>query len=479
LAVRIVAARLAARPAWTVAALAGRLADERSRLRELRIGELAVAPAFEVGYQQLTAAQATAFRLLGAVEATEIGLAAAAAVLALPVTEAEAVLESLVDVAMLESPAEHRYRHHSLLRDFAKGGAGDAGRAAAEGLTARSRLVTYLLAGACAAFELAIPGDPIRQTLAPAADAEFAFSSPAEARAWARGKAATAADLTGRIAAEALRESATAAGYRELVPPAINLLIAMSPFGPGPWGPRTATAVRELARAAERGADVRAQGRAWFLAGNTALATGWLDEAAQHGKRALELCRKAGDPVIARQVLNDLGVIAHSRGSYDEAAELFAEAVALARELGHRSGETGSLLNLAVSRLRAGRAAEVLEDCERLLASARERGDAASVAQTLYVSGLALAALERPGEAAERFETAAADWSALGVLDRAARARFQLAKTLHTLGIDAQARDHAHAALAEFEAGGSAADQRAVRQLLAELGTGTDAAQTG
>ena len=469
LAVRIVAARLAARPAWTVASLAGRLADERSRLRELRIGELAVAPAFEVGYQQLTAAQASAFRMLGAVEASEIGLPAAAAVLALPEAEAEAVLESLVDVAMLESPAEHRYRHHSLLRDFAHGAAGDADQAAAEGLAARTRLVRFLLAGACAAFESAVPGDPIRETLAPQGIGDFTFASPAAARAWARGVAATAAELTARIAAEALGEGPRAAEYGELVPVAINLLIAMSPFGPGPWGRRTAAAVQDLARAAERAGDVRGQGRAWFLAGNTALAAGRPDEASQHGRRALELCTLAEDPVIARQVLNDLGVIAHSRGAYDEAAGLFGEAVALARTLGHRSGEASSLLNMAVSRLRAGRADEVLADCEGLLASAYERGDAASAAQTRYVSGLALAALGRTAEAAERFETAATDWSTLGTLDRAARAHFQLAKALHTLGADESARDHAHAALAEFEADGRAADQRAVRALLAEL----------
>ncbi|WP_370352221.1 BTAD domain-containing putative transcriptional regulator [Catenulispora sp. EB89] len=474
LAVRIVAARLAARPAWTVASLAGRLADERSRLRELRIGELAVAPAFEVGYQQLTALQATAFRLLGAVEAVEIGLPAAAAVLALPEADAEAVLESLVDVAMLESPAEHRYRHHSLLRDFAHGAVGDPDRAAAEGLAARSRLLRFLLAGACAAFESAVPGDPIRETLAPQGIGEFAFDSPAAARAWARGEAATAAELTARIATEALGEGAQAARYRELVPAAINLLIAMSPFGPGPWGRRTAIAVQDLARAAERAGDVRGQGRAWFLAGNTALAAGRFDEASQHGRWALELCTLAEDPVIARQVLNDLGVIAHGRGAYDEAAGLFGEAVALARALGHHSGEAGSLLNMAVSRLRAGRAAEVLADCEGMLASARERGDPATAAQTRYVSGLALAALARPAEAAERFETAATDWNTLGALDRAARARFQLAKALHTLGADESARDHAHAALAEFEADGHAADQRAVRALLADLDVARD-----
>ncbi|MBS2534966.1 winged helix-turn-helix domain-containing protein [Catenulispora sp. NF23] len=480
LAVRIVAARLAARPAWTVASLARRLADERSRLRELRIGELAVAPAFEVGYQQLTAAQATAFRLLGVVEAAEIGLSAAAAVLALPVAETEAVLESLVDVAMLESPAEHRYRHHGLLRDFAHGAAGNAERAAAEGLAARSRLTGFLLAGACAAFEAAVPGDPIRETLAPPGVGDFAFDSPAAARAWARGEAATAAELTARIAAEALGTGPQAAQYRDLVAASINLLIAMSPFGPGPWERKTAAAVQELARAAERAGDVRGQGRAWFLAGNAALAAGRPDEASQHGRWALELCTLAEDPVIARQVLNDLGVVAHGRGAYDEAADLFGQAVTLARELGHRSGEASSLLNMAVSRLRAGRAADVLADCDALLDSARDRGDAAAAAQTRYVSGLALAALERPSEAAERFGTAAEGWMTLGALDRAARARFQLAKALHALGADASARDHAHAALAEFEAEGRTADQRAVRALLAELAaTPVDGAAPG
>jgi hypothetical protein len=119
LAVRIVAARLAARPAWSLATLATRLGAGR-RLPELAIGGFAVSPAFEVGYRQLTASQAEAFRLLGVLETPEIGLAAAAAVLAVPRADAEHVLESLVDVAMVESPAEHRYRHHSLLKEFAR-----------------------------------------------------------------------------------------------------------------------------------------------------------------------------------------------------------------------------------------------------------------------------------------------------------------------------------------------------------------------
>ena len=44
LAIRIAGARLATRGNWTVRTLADRLADERKRLDELRVGNLAVRP---------------------------------------------------------------------------------------------------------------------------------------------------------------------------------------------------------------------------------------------------------------------------------------------------------------------------------------------------------------------------------------------------------------------------------------------------
>src|SRR5205807_10390778 len=46
LAVRIAAARLAARPTWTIASLQSRLADERRRMDELAVGDLAVRASF-------------------------------------------------------------------------------------------------------------------------------------------------------------------------------------------------------------------------------------------------------------------------------------------------------------------------------------------------------------------------------------------------------------------------------------------------
>ncbi|HEX5596097.1 MAG TPA: helix-turn-helix domain-containing protein, partial [Micromonosporaceae bacterium] len=66
LAVRVVAARLAARPQWTIETINERLADERRRLDELRHGDLAVRPGLQLAYRGLTPAAARAFALLGA-----------------------------------------------------------------------------------------------------------------------------------------------------------------------------------------------------------------------------------------------------------------------------------------------------------------------------------------------------------------------------------------------------------------------------
>ncbi|GAA2591242.1 hypothetical protein GCM10009863_00240 [Streptomyces axinellae] len=121
LAIRIAAARLAARRTWTVSTLAARLRDERRRLDELQAGDQAVRATFELGYGQLSPEQARAFRMLGRVETPEISLDAAAALLGLPPAKCEDLLESLVDTSLLESAGPRHYRLHNLLRLSARG----------------------------------------------------------------------------------------------------------------------------------------------------------------------------------------------------------------------------------------------------------------------------------------------------------------------------------------------------------------------
>jgi hypothetical protein len=126
LAIRIAASRLAARPSWTVAHLAARLADERSRLAELTSGDLAVRASFAVSYDDLPATRgpgaqdpARVFRLLGLSAGVALSLPAVVALVGQPVGEVSAALEALTEAHLLECPAPDRYRLHDLLRSYA------------------------------------------------------------------------------------------------------------------------------------------------------------------------------------------------------------------------------------------------------------------------------------------------------------------------------------------------------------------------
>ncbi|GFJ85189.1 hypothetical protein Phou_093690 [Phytohabitans houttuyneae] len=121
LAVRIAAARLKARPAWSPSHLADRLVDERRRLTELEHEDLAVRSSFEASYRELSEEDRLVFRRAGSHPGRVFGPAAATALAGLDEEVTSASLERLVDMHLVESPAPDRYRLHDLLRLFAMG----------------------------------------------------------------------------------------------------------------------------------------------------------------------------------------------------------------------------------------------------------------------------------------------------------------------------------------------------------------------
>ncbi|MFE3560525.1 BTAD domain-containing putative transcriptional regulator [Streptomyces sp. NPDC059193] len=493
LAVRIVAARLAARPGWTVETLSRRLQVERRRIDELRIGDLAVAAAFELSYRQLTADQARAFRLVASVDGPDIGLPAAAALLDLDEYDAEDLLEALVDVAMVESPFPGRYRYHDLLRAFARrrpaetgGSASPAGGAAEsmEALAARDRLLDHLLATACTAFQHAVPGDPAAGALGPARSPGVALAGWDAAREWTAAERTGAVALAAQVAADAVADGAHGVDPPGGVPgtalrAAIDLLIALTPFVLTPPSRRLAATADALAEAAVRHGDVRAAGRAHFLRGNVALAATRLDAAEAAARQAVEAARTAGDTVILRQALNDLGLICQFLSRYDEAVDHYDEALLLANELGHRSGALVTTVNAALARVRSGRADEAVEICHAALAELRTRQDDPGRAYTLYVLGLALHALGRHEEAVTWFRECLTVATEAGLRDRAAHARYRMADSLRSLGRADEALDHAGLALVLCEELGAERDQAqalvVLGRSLADLGRGAEA----
>ena len=126
-AIRIAGGRLASRPEWSVADLAHRLRDDRTRLDELCISELSVRSCLARNYEALTGGRddvdEPAHRFLtelGEHPAAAIYLPDVAAHLNTSTRDAEATLMRLVDVGLLDVTAPGRYAPAPLVREFAK-----------------------------------------------------------------------------------------------------------------------------------------------------------------------------------------------------------------------------------------------------------------------------------------------------------------------------------------------------------------------
>ncbi|HEY2062547.1 MAG TPA: BTAD domain-containing putative transcriptional regulator [Amycolatopsis sp.] len=443
LAVRIVANRLSARPGWTIGALADRVDNERRRLSELRVGDLAIGAVFELSYQQLTFAQALAFRLLSVPGAATVSLDSAAALLGAPEATAELLLESLVDAALLESPEPGRYHYHSLVRVYAAQRAAE--RPEEETDVALRALLEHLLATSCAALAHVVPGDPVANLVGPLPSPGLTFSDIHGARTWANEEF----DIVTAVA----RRAAAAPGARDpgRLRVAADLLLCTSPLSHDTRYPRLADTAAFVREAAQRSGDEPSEARALLILAIGALRASRPAEAARHARAAVDISRRTGERDILRQALNDLGVACQYLRRFEEALACYDESVALARALGHRSAEAATMLNAGLARVRSGRAAEAVPSCESALALTDSLGDRPGKASGHYVLGLALHELGRYEEAVSHFTACLVTCRASGLPDRASQSLYRLAETLRVMGRYAEAEKYAAEAVASCE----------------------------
>ncbi|GAA2596460.1 tetratricopeptide repeat protein [Actinomadura fulvescens] len=125
LAVRVVGAQLAGRPSQSLRWSVERLADERTRLRRLRAGDIEVRASLALSYPRQAAPVRQAFRLLGLLKSADIPAWGLAALADLTPAEAEDRCEALIDAGLLDPPhvdaaGQLRYRMHDLLRLLAQ-----------------------------------------------------------------------------------------------------------------------------------------------------------------------------------------------------------------------------------------------------------------------------------------------------------------------------------------------------------------------
>jgi DNA-binding SARP family transcriptional activator len=432
LAIRICAARLAARQQWRIATLANRLRNEQRRLDELETGDLAVRSSFQVSYDSLRAGRhgispARVFRLLGLWHGASISLPAAAALFGESDDDVADALETLVDANLLESPAADWYRFHDLLRVYATERAQEE-ESEADRTEAVGRLLRwYLETGEAAADAVAprryrVPREPAAPGYPP-----LEFGSVDEALAWYGDERANVVTATLQAAAAGLHDIA----WR--LPPNLFPLFNRR----GNWTDCVTShrvAVESVRKAADRLGEAWVLDRlGWSLArlrdeeafgyleqalairrelGDTrgeaqsaiGLSEGYLkvrgpgEEAVKYLRHAADLLRPTDMLSLRAVALNNLGEVHLDLGDLDAAAECCAEARDIWREIGGY-GEGWALHNLGRVYLALGRIDDAATSLTDAIGAHRASGELAGQATALKYLGHARLAASDPGEA--------------------------------------------------------------------------------
>jgi tetratricopeptide (TPR) repeat protein len=447
LAIRICAARLAARSRWKIATMANRLRDERRRLDELHAGDLEVRASFQVSYDSLRPGRhgtdpARAFRLLGLWQGSSISLPAAAALLGQPEDDVADALETLVDVNLLESSAADRYHFHDLLRVYA------AERVAAEEpeperSDAIRRLLGWYLKTADGAAQVVSPHRyhiPLEngEDTQPSPD----LSSVDDALAWydserANLLAATRQayssgmyDIAWRMPAALLivfdrrnnladcvtahriaLDSVRKAGHRQgegWVLHNLGTSLARMREREGIGHLEEALAIRR-----ETG-DRTGEAQALLSIADAYYQLHGPDMALEHLLRALEVLRQEGASYRHGIILNNLGEAYLDLGRLDEAARSFEQAGEIFTEIGSAHGEGNTLHNLGHAHLELGHTDEAFDCLRRALGIHRSTGDRLCQALTLGFLGQAHHATGQDDAARESWTMALAIFSDLG-----------------------------------------------------------------
>ncbi|MFE3859819.1 BTAD domain-containing putative transcriptional regulator [Streptomyces goshikiensis] len=407
LALRVAAARLATGPHRGLAAFAGELSDEHTRLDLLRVEDTGVAAALGLTVRQLPEPARLMFHRLGPHTGATLDTCTAAALADCAPAQAAAALDQLAAAQLVVEAGPHAYVLHDLVRLYARSLTPGCDR---DGLL---RLLDHRLHTLLAASAAAEPGGEPCCALPPGARPAVGirtFDDRAGALAWYSAE---------RDALRGAVEAAAAAGLHDrawrLVLLQWPLIVWQVRDG---WVPLLE---RGLA-SAELDGDPGGQSRARALLGWVLSEEGRPAEALVQLERAPELAALAGDTAgeaIARINLavaltrsgaaerdgsrerdgaHDRDGAAEQDGARERARDLLVRALALAERAGHTETMTLAHQHLAHHLLADGSPAEAAAHAARGLALAPRLAAPRRVAlRTLY--GRALAATGRTGEA--------------------------------------------------------------------------------
>ncbi|TYB43552.1 ATP-binding protein [Actinomadura chibensis] len=482
LAIRIAAARLRSRPAWTAAHLADRLAEQHGTLAELDDGERDVAAAFALSYRGLTDDQRRMFRRLGLHPGTDTDVHAAASLAGTTAARAYRLCEDLLDAHLLHQFTPDRYQFHDLTRAFASETAAEESEHQRH--SALTDLFDHYLATAGAAMNVLYPAEERRRPRVPPVRAPIApVSDPAAARAWldaerhdlvavcahsaahgwprhATRLAATLfryLDIGGHLAdAQTIyrhaRRAAAATGDRT---GDAHLLTSL---GGVYWNQghyeHAVQAARQALAIFQATGDRSGQARALSTLGIIYWRQGRYERAADHSRQALALYRDRDDPAGEARALSNLCLVQWRQGDHEQAVRTARQALARYRGLGDQRGEARIVGNLGNVRHHQGRHEQAVRHHREALALYREIGDRAGEADALTNLALPLGRQGRTREAVHHHRLALVLYRRLGDRNGQARALNGLGEALNELGDTTEARaQHGLALALTFETG--------------------------
>jgi DNA-binding SARP family transcriptional activator/tetratricopeptide (TPR) repeat protein len=408
LALRIVGARLAARPHWRLDSMVVRLTNERDRLDELAYGELDVRASLLVTFEGLSPRARRLFRLLGVVDAPHFAPWTAAVLLGCGPDAVATLIDELVDVRLLEVESadtvggadQHgtdvdatRYRFHDLVRVFARERL-HAEESMAEQMSALVRLLGGYLTLVEAAHRRIYGGDytvlhGAGQRWQPAAEyLEGLIRNPL---GWFEAERPGLLAATRQAAEADLDELCW-----DLAVTAVTLFEARGYYDD--W-----RATHELALAATRRAgNLRGEAATLCSLGSLGMALRGKDDRYLL-RRALHLFQRLGEDLGTSLAQRNLAHFDHMQGRLDEAVAGYGLALAGFRRVGDRVAEAHLLAGVAQVHLDRGDLARTEALLNESLSLARAIGTTRVAAQTSHRLGELLLRQGRLEEAEARF----------------------------------------------------------------------------
>ncbi|MFF4094467.1 BTAD domain-containing putative transcriptional regulator [Streptomyces sp. NPDC001834] len=434
LAVWVAGARLAARPNWPLGKVAHALADEQRKLDELAVGHVAVRASLELTYQAMPPANQHALRMLALLPGPDLSVWSLAALLDLDLRRAEALLDDLTDVHLVEAATTGasgmRHRLHDLVRLL--------GRERAEREVPpheRAAALARLLGAGLHLADLAADTLSVDfQGISQAALASWRLSAQdadrvlADPLAWFNDERRFLIDVVD----QALDRDETA--------PAAALATTLTTlFQIGSHFDDWERLQNRALKAALSGGDRRSAAQLHRCLGELTTILDRYPEAVGHFEQALELGDGEGPAHLASATAG-LAYVHRLLGHYTTAVRHFERAAELARLAGNVNCLVYATNGIGVIDLEQGRTEAAMERFTQCLRESRDAGYRPGEAQALRCLGQCHRALGAHAEAAECFRRAAAISEVLGDRLTAAHATCWLGDVLVKGGAEREGR---------------------------------------